>query len=163
MRPLILTLGVCWQRQDDIAQMASLAWSLKFSRARKSCGGRAMTAQDFGHNFIQNEHYVWQKPQIIITGPAIPYPLMNYSYSSHPPISLSHLLFLSSFLSASVKQAHSVIPPTLSTNSSSHFSSLSNSFLVFFLGGGGGNGGGGVRLFGCRGAMRDSTERDDLR
>ena len=45
VRPLILTFGVCWQRQDDKAQSASLAWSLKFSRARKSCGGRAMVAQ----------------------------------------------------------------------------------------------------------------------
>ena len=47
VRPLILTAGVCWHKHEDNAQMASFAWSRKFSNARKSCGGSAMSLTEF--------------------------------------------------------------------------------------------------------------------
>ena len=47
VRPLILTAGVCWHKHEDNAQMASFAWSRKFSNTRKSCGGSAMPLTAF--------------------------------------------------------------------------------------------------------------------
>jgi hypothetical protein len=80
------------------------------------------------------------------------------SHLSHPPNSLAHFALRISRLTSSPSTVHASTPPTLSTISSSHLSSVSSSFLLFFLGGGGG----GARLPEYGGAMRDSG-REDLR
>lgn len=48
VRPLILILADCWQIHEERAQRASFAWNLMFSRAWRSCGGRAMVVRSGG-------------------------------------------------------------------------------------------------------------------